>query len=174
MDIQPFLVTGRLLIQPLTITDDRFILELVNTEGWITFIGNRNITSQVDARAYILRILENKNSSYWVVKRKDDQLAIGIITYIKRDYLEHHDIGFAFLPTFAKNGYAYEATTAVLTNLIQEHKVSHILATTVPGNTRSIKLLKKIGLVFEKEMNVENETLHVYGASTGTLQFSNG
>jgi [ribosomal protein S5]-alanine N-acetyltransferase len=169
MEIQPFLMTERLLIQPLTITDDSFILELVNTEGWITFIGNRNITSQVDARAYILRILENKNTSYWVVKRKDNLQAMGIVTYIKRDYLEHHDIGFAFLPNFSNNGYAYEATTAVLTQLIKEHKVSHILATTVPENIRSIKLLKKIGLAFEKEIDVANETLHVYGASTEHL-----
>jgi [ribosomal protein S5]-alanine N-acetyltransferase len=170
MDVKPFLTTERLLIQPLTITDDSFILELVNTEGWLTFIGNRNITSQVDARAYILRILENKDVTYWVVKRKENQQAIGIVTYIKRNYLEHHDIGFAFLPNVINNGYAYEATNAVLTNLIQEQKAAHILATTVPENIRSIKLLKKIGLTFEKEMAVENETLHVYGASAEKLR----
>jgi [ribosomal protein S5]-alanine N-acetyltransferase len=173
MEIQPSLIAERLLIQPLTISDANFILELVNTEGWITFIGNRNITSQVDASAYILRILENTNTSYWVVKRKDNQQAIGIVTYIKRDYLEHHDIGFAFLPHFTNNGYAYEATTAVLTALIQEHKVAHILATTVPENIRSIKLLKKIGLVFEKEIDVKDETLHVYGAPAEKLHVLN-
>src|SRR5215218_9705823 len=98
MAVPAFLITERLLIIPLATSDDSFILELVNTEGWISFIGNRNITSQVEAKAYIQKILENSNCSYWVVKLKEQQQSIGIITYIKRDYLEHHDIGFAFLP----------------------------------------------------------------------------
>lgn len=169
MNVQSFLTTARLLIKPLTITHDNFILELVNTEGWIKFIGNRNITSQAEAGAYIQRILENRNISYWVVKLKDNQDKIGIVTYIKRDYLEHHDIGFAFLPNFCKKGYAYEATKAVLNKLIREHNLSHIFATTVPENISSVKLLKRIGLAFEKEIEVEKEKLQVYGASTDRL-----
>ncbi len=166
MDTESFLLTARLLIKPLTITDYNFIFELVNTEGWIKFIGNRNIKSQVEAAAYIQNILGNKNVSYWVVKLKDKQDKIGIVTYIKRAYLEHPDIGFAFLPNFCKKGYAYEATNAVLNQIIREGNLSHIFATTVPENISSIKLLKRIGLVFEREIEVEKERLHVYGAST--------
>ncbi len=69
----------------------------------------------------------------------------------------------AFLPRFSNNGYAYEATMAVLKKLINELTPSHILATTIPENVSSIKLLKKIGLVFEKEIEVDQERLHVYG-----------
>jgi ribosomal-protein-alanine N-acetyltransferase len=169
MDLQSFLTTARLLIKPLTMIDDNFILELVNTEGWIKFIGDRNIKSKVEAGEYIQKILENKNISYWVVKLKDNENKIGIVTYIKRDYLEHPDIGFAFLPNFCKKGSAYEATNAVLNQIIREGNVSHIFATTVPENIRSIKLLKRIGFAFEKEIEVEKEKLHVYGASTDEL-----
>ncbi len=172
MNVQ-FLTTERLFIRPLTITDDNFILKLVNTEGWLRFIGNRNVTSQVEAGSYIQRILENKNISYWVVERRSNQDKIGLVTYIKRDYLEHPDIGFAFLPEFCKQGYAYEATSAVLHQLIQKRSLSHILATTFPENSSSIKLLKKIGLVYEKEIDVEKEKLHVYGASIDKLQIIN-
>ncbi len=149
--------------------DDQFIFELVNTEGWIRFIGNRNIASCDDARSYIQKILENRNISYWVVQLKDNNHKIGIITCIKRNYLEHHDIGFAFLPGFGNKGYAFEATHAVLQKLIPIQKLTHILATTIPENLNSIKLLKKIGLVFEKEIEIENEILHVYGNSTDKL-----
>jgi [ribosomal protein S5]-alanine N-acetyltransferase len=170
MDAQPFLITERLIIRRLTADDANFILELVNTDGWIKFIGNRNVTSQVEARTYIERILENKSIVYWVVKLRDSQVSIGIVTFIKRDYLEHHDIGFAFLPNFAKSGYAYEATNAVLHQLIHEQNLTHILATTVPENTDSIRLLKKIGLAFEKEIEVANGKVHVYGTSTDKLK----
>lgn len=166
MSIPSFLTTERLEIKPLTLSDEAFIFELVNTEGWITFIGNRNIALHVDARAYIQRILANEDITYWVVQLKESLEPIGLITYIKRDYLEHHDIGFAFLPKFSKKGHAYEAAMAVLNSIVSNHKPSHILATTIPENINSITLLKKIGLVFEKEMTIENKTLHVYGRST--------
>lgn len=169
MSVQSSLTTARLLIEPLAITDENFILELVNTEGWIKFIGNRNIASQIEACEYIRKILDNKKISYWVVKLNDNGDKVGIITFIKRDYLEHHDIGFAFLPYFCKKGYAYEATKAVLEQLIRERNLSHIFATTVPENTSSVRLLKKIGLVFKKEIIVEKVKLHVYGASTNKL-----
>jgi RimJ/RimL family protein N-acetyltransferase len=165
MSFQFSISTERLLINPLSTYDDYFILELLNTEGWIKFIGNRNIHSQADASAYIQKIFDNENLFYWVVKVKDNKKSIGIVTFIKRDYLDYHDIGFALLPEFSKKGYAYEATTAVLNKLQTEHKLSHILATTMPENHDSISLLVKIGLVFEKEIEVEKEKLLVYGAS---------
>lgn len=169
MDAQPFLTTARLIITPLTTADDTFILELLNTEGWIKFIGNRNVTSREDATGYIQKITENKNTSYWVVKLVDGGDKIGIITFIQRDYLPHPDIGFAFLPHFSGKGYAYEAAAAVLNKLIHEHRLSYIYATTVPGNISSINLLRKVGLSFEKQIEVKEETLHLYGASTANL-----
>ncbi|MEO6906138.1 MAG: GNAT family N-acetyltransferase [Ginsengibacter sp.] len=165
MSFQFSIFTERLLINPLSTSDDHFILELLNTEGWIKFIGNRNIHSQTDASAYIQKILNNENLIYWIVKVKDNERAIGIVTFIKRDYLEYHDIGFAFLPEFSKKGYAYEATKAVLNKLQMDHKLTHILATTMPENKASIELLTKLGFAFEKEIEVEKETVLVYAAS---------
>jgi [ribosomal protein S5]-alanine N-acetyltransferase len=165
MPVQNHFTTARLLIQPLTINDNAFIQELVNTGGWIKFIGNRNINSAADATAYIERIISNKNITYWVVQLKSTTTLIGIITFIKRDYLDHHDIGFAFLPDFSKNGYAFEAAHTVLIGLLQNNNFTHILATTIPENISSIKLLKKLGLQFDKVIKVGEETLHVYAAT---------
>src|SRR5437867_3917202 len=111
------ITTDRLLINPLTQKDNSFILELVNTNGWLEFIRNRNINSEVEATAYIQKIIDNPSINYWVVRIKSNKVSVGIITFIKRNYLEHYDIGFAFLPAFANNGFAYEATRAVLCNL---------------------------------------------------------
>lgn len=35
--------TSRIILEDLEVTDNHFILELLNTEGWIRFIGERNI-----------------------------------------------------------------------------------------------------------------------------------
>lgn len=165
-------LTDRLRLEPLAVNDDHFFLELVNTEGWLKFIGNRNVASVGDAAEYIRKILDKPSSSCWTVRRRSDQKAIGIVTLFKREYLEHPDIGFAFLPAYAGAGYAYEATTMVLNAEIRARDLAHILATTVPGNTSSVRLLHKLGLRFEKEIRVENELLHVYGAGADALRLN--
>ena len=110
--------TDRLSIGPLLSTDTMFISELVNSKGWLQFIGDRKVHSPEDAAAYIEKINDNPHVTYWVARLKDTGTAAGVVTLIKREYLEHHDIGFAFLPVFAGKGYAYEAAKAVLYKII--------------------------------------------------------
>jgi len=153
--------TQRLLVAPLHADDKIFIRELVNSKGWLAFIGERNVHSDDDASAYIQKIIDNPNTTYWTVKMKDTNTAAGIITLITRDYLQNPDIGFAFLPQFNGKGYAFEATNAVLTDMIQ-NGCCRIDAITVPENTSSIALLKKLGLQFDKTIEIEKETLHVF------------
>ncbi len=157
------ITTERLSIDFLKTGDESFILELVNTKGWLKFIGDRNVHSTEDAAAYIKKILSNPNIIYRVVRLKEGKFPIGIISFIKRDYLEHWDIGFAFLPAFEGHGYAFEAAKEVLLKAIKNPEHSNILATTLPENLSSIRLLNKLGLEFKKEMQVGNELLHVYG-----------
>ncbi len=156
------LTTERLSLELLTEGDSSFIFALVNTEGWLRFIGNRNVDSALDAIAYIQKIKANPAVIYWMVKLKDTNQTIGIITFIKRDYLAHHDIGFAFLPDFAGKGYAIEAAQSVLNFLIHHNDFSRILATTLPENVSSINLLQKLGFEFDKAIEIDHKTLHIY------------
>ena len=160
MQIQ--VATDRLELAPLQASDAdiAFIMELVNTEGWIQFIGNRNVHYDAQAKEYVQRILNNPAVGYYVVRLKSDGTATGIVTFIKRTYLPYHDIGFAFLPSCAGRGYAYEAVLAFLKQACVSH--AYVLATTLPDNVRSISLLKKLGLSYDREIAVEGEMLHLY------------
>ena len=159
------IITERLLIDFLSTGDEDFMLELVNTKGWLKFIGDRNIHSKEDAAAYIKKILSNSNIIYYVVRVKENKFPAGIISFIKRDYLEHWDIGFAFLPEFEGHGYAFEAAREVLLKAIENPEHSNVFATTLPENESSIKLLKKLGLEFKKVIEAENELLHLYSGN---------
>jgi RimJ/RimL family protein N-acetyltransferase len=161
--------TERLTIQPLVPNDQRFILELLNSAGWIQFIGDRHVHTVEEASAYVQKIIENVHIRYWVVRLKAGDEPIGIITLIKREYLTHHDVGFAFLPRFTNKGFALEATSAVLSEVAKSPEHNHLYAITVPSNTRSVRLLKKIGFEFEKEIEVEKETLQLHGVSSDKL-----
>lgn len=156
--------TERLSLSKLCFDDYEFINQLVNTLEWIKFIGDRNVKTEDDAKNYVQKIIDNPNVIYWVVKLKTENTKIGIITFIKRDYLEHNDIGFAFLPKYAKKGYAHEATTQVLKDAIKNH--NRILATTIKENINSIKLLEKLGLSFKNEIEVGKDLLQIYSTTS--------
>jgi RimJ/RimL family protein N-acetyltransferase len=166
--MQNEIITERLTLNLLNLRDHHFIKRLVNSNGWIEFIGDRNVHTTDDAIAYINKITNTPDLFYWVVRIKDAHTPIGITSFMKRAFLESFDIGFAFLPEFNGRGYAYEASREILSIVSQKAQYGPILATTVPRNVNSIKLLKKLGLRFEREMEVENETLHIYSNLTPT------
>jgi hypothetical protein len=51
------LKTSRLNIRPINLVDSKFMLELVNTKGWLKYIGDRKVHNVTDAEQYIQRIL---------------------------------------------------------------------------------------------------------------------
>ena len=152
----------RVTLNELSLNDVSFIKELVNTPEWIKFIGDRNIHTYDEAKVYVQKIIENPHINYWVVKLKNHNISIGIITFIKRDYLEHYDIGFAFLPQHYKKGFAYEATIPILNDAMNNDNHRRILATTIQKNVSSIKLLERLGLRYEKQVKNGKDLLLIY------------
>ena len=96
------LKTERLEIRPIHIMDAGFIHQLVNTEGWKRFIGERNINSVTDAVDFITNIWDDPNRSYHVFELKKSRVPAGIITFLKRKDEKYPDFGFAMLPEFQK------------------------------------------------------------------------
>jgi len=147
--------TSRLFINELTFRDAKFIMELLNTESWKKHIGDRNIGTIQQAERYIQKIRNTADMKYWVVFRKTDKTPLGIVTFIKRAYLEHHDIGFAFLPQFTGQGYAIEAVQRILTLVRETFALKTILAIVKPDNDSSIKLLEKIGFIPDQTTHLD-------------------
>jgi RimJ/RimL family protein N-acetyltransferase len=154
--------TERLAIEPLQISDKLFILKLLNTEGWLTNIGYRNVNNAEDASMYIQKILDNTNYFCHVFKLKQTQEPLGIVTFIFRDNQKHPDIGFAMLPEYEKKGYAYEATKGYLNEIVRKGRFEKILGITSPANTNSQRLLEKLGLNFQEKSIQENAELLIY------------
>jgi len=160
--------TNRLRLKEFTLNDSEFIVELLNSPGWLQFIGDRNINTEEQAKNYLENgpIKSYKENGYglWLVEKKDDSIAIGMCGIIKRETLDHPDIGFAFLPGFIGKGYAFEIASATMEYAKHQLNISKILAITVSNNSKSIRLLEKIGLKFIKPINfpVSKEELLLY------------
>lgn len=144
------LETERQILRQFTIEDTAFIVELLNSPGWLQFIGDRNVKNKEQAVAYLengpLKSYAQNGFGLYLVERKKDVKPIGMCGIIRRDNLDTPDIGFAFLPAFNGNGYAYEIASATLCHAKEQLRLSKISAITLPENTRSIKLLEKIGM----------------------------
>lgn len=157
----PFSVsTPRLVIKPISERDAAFILELLNSPTWLKYIGDRQILSLSEAEKYIHGIQKKTDTKYFVVEHKALNSPIGLLTLIKREYLEFPDFGFAFLPEFTGKGFAFEATRAILANI--RPFFQEVLAITIPDNFSSIDLLNKLGFIFKEEIYNENEKILVY------------
>lgn len=160
--------TKRLIVKPLADKDHAFILELLNTEGWIKFIGNRNVNSKSDALAYIQKINENPNTHYYIVSHKETLTTVGLVTLIQRDYLKNPDVGFAFLPQYMHQGFAFESASRLIDELTKHALIEKLSAVTFPNNTASIKLLRKLGFNYEKTIENEGMTLNIYNKILAT------
>lgn len=154
--------TERLLIRQLTPDDAAFILRLLNEPSFLQNIGDRGVRTLQDARNYILT---GPMASYaqhgfglFRVELKDTGAPIGLCGLLKRDYLQDVDIGFAFLPQFWSKGYAYESAAAMMTFGRETLGLTRIVAITAPDNQGSMRVLRKIGLEFERMIRRPNET----------------
>jgi len=142
--------TERLVLRATSSLDAPFILALMNTPLWIKHIGDRNVHSVQDAEKYIQDKMrpqqERLGFSNYTVIRKSDNAKLGTCGFYDREGLEGLDIGFAFLPEFHGQGYAYEAANRLMKFAIEESKIREIKAITIKENIASQKLLKKLGL----------------------------
>ena len=160
--------TERLIIRPTTVDDAAFIAELMNTEKWLQFIGDRNIKTSEEASAFIeARIvpqLERLGFSCNTVIDKVTGEKLGTCGLYERPGLEIADIGFAFLPQHEGKGYGYESAIAVLKDAKTNHKLDKVCAITMEANVPSRRLLEKLGLKFDKMVSLtdDNEELMLY------------
>jgi RimJ/RimL family protein N-acetyltransferase len=159
--MEKVLETDRLILRKLAVEDSAFILELVNDPLWLRFIGDRGVRTLEDAQAYILKgpvaMYARLGFGLYLVEHKRDGIPLGMCGLIKRDALEDVDLGFAFLPAYRAQGYAYESAAAVLAYGQSAFGLKRIVAITSPDNDRSARLLEKLGFIFEKMIQLSDD-----------------
>lgn len=159
------LETARLTICHLSLDDAPFILDLLNQPSFLQYIGDRGVRTLEDARNYIrkgpISSYERFGFGLFLVKLKDGDVPAGICGLLKRDTLPDVDIGFAFLPQFWSQGYAYESAAAVMAHGKDTLGLKRIVAITQPDNAGSIKLLEKLGLRFERMIRLAEDDVEL-------------
>ena len=155
------LETDRLLVRKLTVTDDAFILTLLNEPSWLENIGDKGVRTLADAQTYIrqgpMAMYDRTGFGLYLVESKQSREPMGLCGLIKREGLDDVDLGFAFLSQFWGKGYAFEAATAVVDYGQTVLGISPIVAITLPTNTPSSTLLKKLGFQQNGTIQLPND-----------------
>ena len=164
--MKKILETEHLSLLEFTSKDALFIIELLNSEGWLKYIGQRNVKTEEDAIRYLengpIKSYAENGFGLYRVALKEGQESIGMCGIIKRADLEHPDIGFAFLPQFTGKGYALEIAQATVDYAMKILKMKELLGITTIDNTRSIKLLECIGLKYDRNVVMNGEVLMMH------------
>lgn len=153
--------TERLFLREFVPTDAAFILALINTKGWLEFIGDKQIHSIEKATefiAYLSAPYASQGFGLWLVALPNGT-PIGMCGLVKRDSLAQADLGFAFLPAYEGKGYAQEAAVGTLAYAYNTLQLPEIWAITLPENQKSIRLLHKLGFVETDRIQDRGEEL---------------
>ena len=146
--------TERLCLRELTADDAAFIMELVNEPAWLRFIGDRKVHSLDDARGYIARgpvtSYDRNGFGLWAVELSATGEAIGLCGLVRRQALEHVDLGFAFLSRHWGHGYAREAAAAVVERAREAFHLARLVAITDLENLPSQKVLSSVGFRYDR------------------------
>lgn len=161
----PIAATSRFILRQLEPSDAAFVLEIVNSPGWLKFIGDRGVRDLEGAEKYIQRNINNYQAlgfGLYAIEMNDTREVAGMCGLLKRDYLPAADIGYALLPQFEGKGLAVEAGSAMLQFAQESLQMETLFAIVTPNNNRSISLLEKLDFKFNREIIENGEPLLVY------------
>jgi RimJ/RimL family protein N-acetyltransferase len=156
------LETERLTFREVTLEDDSFVYELLNEPAYLQYIGDKGLRNLADAQKYIT---VGPQASYarhgfglWRMALKESDIPVGMCGLLKRDGMEHTDLGYAILARYQGRGYAREAAVATLAYARNVLKLGTLQAVTAPENPASIGLLEKLGFKFDRMITLPGFT----------------
>jgi RimJ/RimL family protein N-acetyltransferase len=142
------IATKRLRLRPFTLDDAPFVLGLLNEPSFLEHIGDKGARDLDGARKYLtegpLAMYAEHGFGLLMVEARASGAPIGMCGLLRRPTLDAPDLGYALMPAFRGQGYAFEACRAVLAWGSAARGFDRILAIVTPGNAASIALLHKL------------------------------
>jgi ribosomal-protein-alanine N-acetyltransferase len=148
--------TNRLLIRPMTNEDALHLFELNSDPEVVRYTGDTVTHNFADAQRILTDLVYNQFNLYkmgrFTVLLKDG-------TYLGWCGLKYFpetkevDLGYRFMRKFWGQGFATEASQAILKYGFEELKLHRILARAMPANLPSIKVLQKLGMTYRGVAN---------------------
>ncbi len=159
----PILMTDRLMLKQLELSDDTAIFALRSDDIINQFIYREKAKTIEDAQDFIAKInksIANNESIYWAIKLKENNELIGTICFwnieLEKKIVE---IGYELLTDYQGKGLMQEALLAVINH---GFKLGFKTINAYPNaaNLSSIKLLERNNFKLIGELKNDNELIY--------------
>lgn len=169
----PLLLTERLQLREFIRGDEDFVLTLMNSPGWLRYIGDRHLRTPDQAWQYLehgpIASFAGEGFGLMHVLTRDGDTRLGMCGLLRRPALPEIELGFAFLGEHEGRGYATEAARAVVADARQRLGLRRLAAVVQPDNAGSLRVLAKLGFRFERRVHLTAEApaLHLFARELG-------
>ena len=120
--------------------------------------------TEEETKQFIERVIKNRSKTprekyeFAVILKENDKLIGGCSLNICNPEDQSGEIGYCFSPEIWGNGYATEAVSALIEFTFQKLEIHRLFAGVEPENTRSIRVLERLGLRLEGHLK-ENKLI---------------
>jgi [ribosomal protein S5]-alanine N-acetyltransferase len=157
--------TERLYLREFTLEDAQNFIDLNSNPNVVKYTGDGPIESIEKAEEILNTITfpQYKNKlGRWAVHLKSTHEFLGWCGLKYIEQLDEIDLGYRFFEKHWSKGYATESTKAVLAYGFKILNLNEIVARAAIDNINSHKVLKKAGLLFEKEGEEHGDKIYKY------------
>lgn len=160
--------SARLKYRLISEADAPFLLQLMKTNKWHRYIGDRKIQNEVDAKLYIRSKMGAKLSVKGFVNHlmidKKTNIAIGTCSLHDREGIVGMDVGYALLPEHEGKGYATEGAAFMVQLAFSKYQQEQISAITTDMNVGSCRVLERLGFIYRSFIRIPHgdENLKLY------------
>lgn len=149
----PILETERLILRKLTMNDLEDIYSYASNEEvskYVTWETHRTLTDTTNFIEYVLNLYENKQVAPWAIEHKKHKTCIGTIDFVWwQPAHKSAELGYVISHKYWGMGIATEAAQKLITFGFENMELERIQARCFIENTRSERVMKKIGMTFE-------------------------
>lgn len=154
---QPKLIqTKRLVLNQISTEDFGVFASILRDKELTEFLPKGEPYSEEEIIEFFLERLTHWKSGFgtFAISKKEDQnITVGYVGIEMVEGTEYKDIRYAILKDHSGKGLAFEAAEACLVDFFKQFPNETVFGVVYPDNSSSIRILEKLGMKPEKEIN---------------------
>lgn len=158
--------TERLILRAFKPEDAASLFLLNSDPDVLRYTGEPPLESEQEALHRIETYPDFKKHGFgrWACVYRPEMRIIGFAGLKVLEELGEVDLGYRFLPDYWGLGLATEASASCLRFGFQTLELDRIIGLVLPDNTASIRVLKKVGMTLDGEIEYEGQRVLQYVA----------
>jgi RimJ/RimL family protein N-acetyltransferase len=152
----------------LEVSDAPLLFQLMTSEKWLKYIGDRGINTLIDTENYIRSKMHSdlsvKGFINHVILDAETGDEVGTCSIHNREGVDGLDIGYAILEKYEGKGYATAAAGSMVNKAFNDYGIDKVSAITTDENVGSCRVLEKLGFKHQGYLKLSgsDEELRLY------------